>query len=102
MDVFFISGCTLNPETGEIAPFTSEPMFHKQQAIDTMHQLYQQALQEHQLTNNGTSDAEGNAISGGYFTQEECGIYDYVDFAFGQLLEVFYLCIKSFHLNISS
>ena len=52
-----------------------------------MFRAYYEELLKRGLENNGTSDEEGNSVPNGYIHSTEAGIYDFVDFANGQLLE---------------
>lgn len=79
---------TLDGETGNIFVENLGLFANKQSAKAEMFRVYHEELLKRGLENNGTSDEEGSSIPGGYIHSTEAGIYDFVDFANGQLLEV--------------
>lgn len=92
---FIVVGFEMDGETGSVSPITSLLYTNEQLAKDAMRTMYQDELKKLELEDNNACDEDtGEAIAGGYGNEDECGIYNYVDFAFGQLLEVFYLCVK--------
>lgn len=88
MKMFSVISTELCGRDGSISSRVIGVFPKKKGAADAMRATYFQQLKERNLEDNGASDTTGEATAGGYYTNDEAGIYDYVDFAFGQLLEV--------------
>ena len=88
MKMFSVISTELCGRDGSISSRVIGVFPKKKGAADAMQATYFQQLKERSLEDNGASDTAGEATAGGYYTNDEAGIYDYVDFAFGQLLEV--------------
>ena len=86
--VYNVVGATMDGKNGAICPVLHGVSRSLRDAQDVMRKVYKNALRERGLEDNGTSDEDGNAIPGGYYTDREAGIYDYAEFANDQLLEM--------------
>lgn len=86
--VYNVVGATVDGKNGAICPVLHGVSRSLRDAQDVMRKVYKNALRERGLEDNGTSDEDGNAIPGGYYTDREAGIYDYAEFANDQLLEL--------------
>ena len=87
-------------ETGAIAVNTAHgPYPEFRQAREAMEELYRNCLEEYRLDDNDTCDEDDEAIPGGHISDTEAGIYDYMDFAMGQLLEFVSLTIVNLRGN---
>lgn len=88
MKMFSVISTELCSRDGSISSRIIGVFPKKKGAANAMRAMYFEQLKERNLEDNGASDTTGEATTGGYYTNDEAGIYDYVDFAFGQLLEV--------------
>lgn len=89
MKMYAVTQVVLSGEDGTISTQSILGLKNrKKAATDLMRQVYNDELKQRKLEDNNAVGENDEAIPGGYFTDEEAGIYDYVEFAFGQLLEV--------------
>lgn len=89
MKMYAVTQVVLSGEDGTISTQSILGLKNrKKAATDLMRQAYNDELKQRKLEDNNAVGENDEAIPGGYFTDEEAGIYDYVEFAFGQLLEV--------------
>lgn len=86
--VYNVVGATMDCKNGAICPVLHGVSLSLRDAQNVMRKVYKSALLERGLEDNGTSNEDGDAIPGGYYTDREAGIYDYAEFANDQLLEV--------------
>lgn len=101
MRMYAVSQVVLSEKNGAIAAQTIiGPVGDKEIATDLMRKVYEEELKRLGLNDNNAVDENGEAIPGGYFTEDEAGIYDYVDFAFGQLLEVVSLVVGEVEVKL--
>ncbi len=79
----------IDPKTGEISANTVIAVSPKKEiAVRRMRERYEEELSSLNLTDNDAHDENDESCPGGYFTEDEAGIYDYASFAFDQLLEI--------------
>lgn len=89
MKMYAVTQVTLSEEDGGIAMQSILGVKSKKKAATArMRKAYEDELRQRNLEDNNAVGENDESVPGGYFTDEEAGIYDYVDFAFGQLLEV--------------
>lgn len=89
MKMYAVTQVVLSGEDGTISMQSILGVESKKKAATAvMRQAYDYELKQRKLEDNNAVGESDEAVPGGYFTDEEAGIYDYVDFAFGQLLEV--------------
>ena len=89
MKMYAVTQVVLSGEDGTISTQSILGLKNrKKAATDLMRQVYNDELKQRKLEDNNAVGENDEAIPGGYFTDEEAGIYDYVEFAFDQLLEV--------------
>lgn len=89
MKMYAVTQVVLSGEDGTISMQSILGVENKKKAATAlMRQAYDAELKQRELEDNSAVGENDEAVPGGYFTDEEAGIYDYVDFAFGQLLEV--------------
>ena len=100
VSLYIINVTEISPRDGTITVNTAYgPYTTYEAAIEGMRKRYEAALKARDLEDNGACDENEEAIPGGYFTDEEAGIYVYADFAFGQLLEVVSMTIKGINIR---
>ena len=87
--MYVVCETRIDPKTGIIALNTAHGLFLCPEAAKaTMSSLNNEALKTMGLEDNNACDKNGESTSGGYLSDREAGVYDYADFAFGQLLEL--------------
>lgn len=93
MRLFIVCNSSLDPKSGEQRHQTLCCTWSFKKAQKVMAGAYQKELAVRNLPDE-CSDAMGEAIPGGYLCNDEAGIYEYADFAFGQLLLTELFCIS--------
>lgn len=93
MKMYSVTKTTLGGREGALATQLLSMHLNKASATKAMREVYDSELQQRNMEDNGASDECGESAPGGYFTCDEAGIYDFADFAFGQLLEVVSLVV---------
>ena len=89
MKMYAVTQVVLCEENGTISMQAIIGVEHnKKDATALMRKAYDEELKQRKLEDNNAMSDDDEATSGGYFTDDEAGIYDYADFAFGQLLEL--------------
>ena len=92
--MFIIQKTMLDQENGEVFSQNSGFFLRYTSARIALEHLFREELANRQLEENGTSDADGNSIPGGYISNDEAGIYDFAEFANDQLLQVVLFTIQ--------
>lgn len=89
MKLYIICMTAIDPENGKITVNTClEPKRTKEEAVAAMREAYEKALRDMGLEDNSCENKWGDAVPGGFWTEEEAGIMNYAEFAFNQLLEL--------------
>lgn len=97
--MYSVIATAIDKKTGAISRLNiASTCATKEEAQNAMRALYFEELKSRNLEDNDANE-EGESVPGGYCCDEEAGIYDYVDFAFGQLLEVFTCNIQQFEVD---
>jgi len=94
-ELFVVCETAIDPKNGEISINTAYGPFANHTAAENeMRKFYFAALKEAGLEDNNTCDEDGNAIPGGYITEDDAGIWEIAEYAFDQLLECVSFVIK--------
>lgn len=94
--MYIITIARRNPKTGELSTSAVGRIYSTHDAAESyMRFLYWIELKRYGLKDNDMRDPYGNAIPGGYHTQDKAGLYTYCDYAPGKLLEVAVFTITS-------
>lgn len=94
MKCFVVTGGFLDEKTGEISSCLIAANSSREAAVELMREMYLANLEVMALEDNGASNSLGEAVPGGYFYEDEACIYNFAEFAFGQLL-----CIAKFNMQ---
>lgn len=94
--MYIITIARRNPKTGELSTSAVGRIYSTHDdAENYMRFLYWIELKRYGLKDNDMHDFYGNAVPGGYHTQDTAGVYTYCDYASGKLLEVATFVITS-------
>lgn len=100
MEMYAVAKSAIDKSSGYVSLYTVGVYATRDEARRKMRDEYEKALNILALEDNGACDEHDESIPGGYFADDEAGIYDYVNFAFGQLLEVSSFVINTVDVNI--
>lgn len=100
MTIYTVVETEIEKKTGEINHIGVIATCNtREDAQEAMRSEYLAELQKRGLQDNGTSDENGESVPGGYIIEDEAGIYEFTEFAFGQLLQCFMLRVQEITLN---